>query len=109
MIPKAVLHLTTAAEKQRMRYVLRNWGWELKETWHSLMIYDFDNEWMFDVTLMKNRGRTGSGGSSQAVREKGNWRNTRDSGRRIGRKNRSLTNLWRSCSRKSMKSIMGQR
>lgn len=26
MIPKAVMHLITAAEKQRMRYVLRNWA-----------------------------------------------------------------------------------
>lgn len=46
---------------------LEKLGWELKETW--LYLYDFDNESMFDVTLMKTEdGR--DQGNSQAVWKK---------------------------------------
>lgn len=49
--PKGCAASDNGSGKTENDVCLEKLGWELKETW--LYLYDFDNEWMFDVTLMK--------------------------------------------------------
>ena len=104
--PKGCAASDNGSGKTENEVCLEKLGWELKETW--LYLYDFDNEWMFDVTLMKTEGGQDQG-SSQAVREKRELEKYPDSEEDWEEESEFDRPVEVVCSRKSMKSIMGQR